>query len=245
MFYSCKDKTTEPVLSTHDYIGWVIISDSTCDPIKNYSGVKVTVIQTGAVSYSDSAGHYKFTNLSTGNYDFLYEYKDYPQFYLQNIALSGINGSVIKAKDLDEISPKATHTFILDSAVYGSAYSTNSSQTDTTLNLYSRRFNSFPIRYSNHIDIISKSQSNLDYLSGKYDKILGWSSSSLAYKTTDSLWETFSYDSLKHWGFKSGDSICIKYYAVNSISYYIDKTTGKRIYPYIGSESNVYATKLK
>ena len=200
LFYSCKDNTTESVVTVHDYIGWVIVSDSTGDPIKNYSGVKVTVEQTGAISYSDSAGHYKFTNLSTGNYGFLYEYKDYPKFYLQNVALSGTNGSIIQANDLDELSPKATQTFVLDSATYGLAYSTNSFNSDTTLDLYFRRFNSFPIRFSNHVEIISKSQSNLDYLSEKYDKIFCWSTSGLVSKTIDSLWETFQYRFIKSVG---------------------------------------------
>ncbi len=29
LFYSCKDNTTESVVTVHDYIGWVIVSDST------------------------------------------------------------------------------------------------------------------------------------------------------------------------------------------------------------------------
>jgi Carboxypeptidase regulatory-like domain len=245
LFYSCKHNTTEPVATVHDYIGWVIVSDSTGDPIKNFSNVKVTIVQTGAITYSDSTGHYKFTNLPAGTYDFLYEYKDYPKFYFENVTLNGANGSVIQANDLDDVSPKATHSFILDSTSYGLTYSSNNVNPDTTLTLWSRRFNSFPIRYSSRVCIISKSQLNLDFLSGQYDKMIYAFQFSIFDRTVDTLWDDFQFDSLKAWGFKTGDSICIKYYSVNSVSYYIDKTTGKTIFPSLGSESNSYATKIK
>jgi hypothetical protein len=223
----------------------VLLSDSTCEVSKNTSGVKVTVVETGSTIYADSTGHYEFTGLSSGNYDFRLDYENYPEFYWQDVVLTGINGTVIRANDGVVLSPKATHTFVLDSAIYTLTYSTNNVNPDTTLTLYFRRFNSFPIRYSNHLCIISKSQSNLDYLSGKYDKLVYADYSSLFYRTIDTLWEGFQYDSLKVWGFKSGDSLCIKYYALNSTSFYVDRSTGRMVFSSLGNGSNVYATKLK
>lgn len=92
--------------------------------------------------------------------------------------------------------------------------------------------------------LVSRNQIS-DLLSGKYDKIVDANVTSIFYRTIDTLWDDFQYASLNAWGFKSGDSICIKYYSVNSTSYYMDKSTGKRVYPSLGNESNIYTTKLK
>ena len=165
-------------------------------------------------------------------------------FYFQDVNLSGPNGSVIRS-DGSAISPLPIWNFVLDSTAMSIYYSTNKPTVDTVVTIYFRRNSPKASRFSNWLWIMSKSRNNLDYFNGQYMLIEGWSNGSLTQSINTSVSHYVLYDTLRAKGFKQGDSIYVKFYSLNSISYYIDKTTKKRVYPYIGTESNVISTMMK
>ena len=247
IFYSsCKDNSTSPEVNTyHTYIGWVFVADSIGQVTANKnSEVKITLLETGATVFTDSSGHYTYQNLPTGTYNFKYEYSNYPIYYFQDVALNGEDGSILHSNG-SEISPRSIWDLIIDSTSYGTTWSSGKSAPDKSIIVYFTRISPKITSNTSWLWIMSKSANDLDYSKGQYLLIEGWWSGSITPSLSSSIFHHVMYDSLRAKGFQQGDSVCIKLYSLNSISYYIDRNSGKRIYPSIGTESKIMSTILK
>ncbi len=237
----CKDNASGPA-ALLDYRGWVILSDSLDEPLSNHSGVKITVVQTGATARTDSSGHFLLHDLPQGIYDLKYEYSNFPAFYLEDLAINGPAGSLIAATDITELSPLPIHTFVLDSVSHDVEFTENGS--DSVLIVFFHGLSPLATRRFNRV-LISNKTPIPDYHSGNYRTIVGTNETWITPMNSTASLYPLSYSKLFTAGYRIGDSIYVRFYPLCSTAYYIDRATSRRVYPFIGAGSNILATTIR
>ncbi len=240
---SCKDESTSSDNKMYTYKQKIFLLDSISGFVRDQSKVKVTILGSNDSTITDSSGYFSFTNLPLGIYSFVFEYKNYPKYYKYNVSVPVIDSISEKHTYIAFISSPPIHNFILDSISFGDVSYANY-EVDSLIYIHYRRISPVPMNGFNQLVIVSKSSNSLDYSSGLFLISRAWIGGSIFTKSSDTLNSTFNYDSLKSWGFGKGDSVCFKFYPLNSVSYYVDQNTKREVYPYIGSASNSLAIKL-
>lgn len=243
---SCKNNSTDTAVNSVDYIGWVMAIDSLYQPLQSSANIKVTLIQTGQTVLTDSLGHYSFNNITSGIYDFKYEFANYPDYYLQDVKIESSTGSVVVADKVTEISPKPITMYRIDSLKIGK-FSIGEMTFDSALSISISGESPVPLRKFVYLQLISKTKDGLGFdliqkpILSVYTRLYDSTYSTSKINSTG----IYYYHDLYALGFKKGDSIYFQYYPLCSKANYIEKKSNKIIYPYIGLASNVVSTVMK
>lgn len=253
-----KSNPVQPASPPLSLTGHLKLFNSSGPQASNSSGIKVTIMQNQQVQYTDSSGSYMFSNGPPGNYDFRFEYSDYPPIMIPDYKVT-YTGDICKiqnpgvATNYDEfgIGPTSTTLCYIDSAKFTNIISwdifaltrsdaewfvvtVTPAQTDTASDLSPSNLlligkSVDQVEYSRHAYLDPYSESW--YVEGALEGL-----SYVQFQLTINYLESL--------GFARGDSIYFRAYPLTAPAYYVDSTTGKKVFPSIGKGSNIVGTVI-
>lgn len=222
--------------------------------VSNSSGIKVTIKQTGQVQYTDSSGNYTFENVLPGTYDIEFDYSDYPPVKIPNYGVS-YTDTVCQVTGSAEgnfgfgIGPTCTTVAQINSTLlrwvsYFHFFPPSTSDSEAFLVYFSpiatdtaRTLSPFNLLF------IGKNAEQVEYSKNDYNDP-DWMA---VYEPAGGLpFQIFSMTMsyLSSLGFAKGDSIYLRIYPLTTPTYYVDSTTGRKVFPSIGKGSNIIATVI-